>query len=250
MFNRRIFEGNKNHTIYALIENRVMAHGTTVGPQTERRALLVTLQKKIEMQNSNAFMYHLENNTQTHLIMSEISEIIGSIKNEFNKMEDAAFKEHWYLNGPGVPEEVGDPEDYEYDFSFDVDEHTEKCIKKINKMTKQFITKIKNHQFDHQKYHDDVTKFYEDIGHYIDSIELSPELGIDYPIEFLKFKRMYKNYYLEKVIKPYQMTLINESISIIKHKTPIADDNICDIMSYLNDKKIITKHEVDTIIYA
>ena len=182
--------------------------------------------------------------------MTDISEIIGSIKNEFNKMEDAAFKYHYYLNGPGDPEEVGDPEDYEYDFSLDVDEHTKKCKRKINKMTKDFITKIQNHQFDHPKYHDDVTKFHEDIDLNIECIDLSPELGIGCPKEFLNFQRMYKNYYLEQVIKPYQMTIIHDSICTIKDKTPIADDNICDIMSYLNDKKIITKHEVDNIVYA
>jgi hypothetical protein len=183
--------------------------------------------------------------------MTDISEIIGSIKNEFHKMEDAALKELWYLNGPGDrdPEEVGDPAGYEYDFSFDVDEHTEKCIKKINKKTKQFITKIKNHKFDHPKYHDDVTEFYKDIDDYIEWMDLSPELFIDCPIEFLKFQRLFEKYYLEEVIKPYQMTLINESICILKDKTPIADDSICDIMSYLTDKQIITKHEVDTIIY-
>jgi hypothetical protein len=29
-----------------------------------------------------------------------------------------------------------------------------------------------------------------------------------------------------------------------------VDDNICDILSFLNDEKFITKHQVDTIIYG
>ena len=40
MLNRRFFEGKQNHTIYALNVNRVIAHETTVGPQTEKQASL------------------------------------------------------------------------------------------------------------------------------------------------------------------------------------------------------------------
>jgi hypothetical protein len=59
--------------------------------------------------------------------------------------------------------------------------------------------------------------------------------------------------YMKEIVKPYpgkHRSLIRETTGVLKSETPISEDNICDILSYLTDETVITKHEVDTFVYA
>ena len=166
--------------------------------------------------------------------MTDISEIIGSVEFELASIMEADANLSDII--------FDDPEDplFSLDFWFEVIDESKK---KINKITRHVNSLILNDQLNDPKYHDDVTKFYKLVRSY-DSLWKF----IDPPKQFSALHRLHK-YYINNIVKPYRLSVMRESISVIKNKTPIVDDNICDILSYLNDEKFITKHQVDTFIY-
>ena len=110
----------------------------------------------------------------------------------------------------------------------------------------QVISLIETGQLNDPTYHQDVTNLYGVIKQY-DSKWM---VYIDAPLQIMKFYQLYESHYITQLVKPYNLSLILETIYVIKDKTPIVDDNICDILSFLNDEKHFTKHQVDTEIYA
>jgi hypothetical protein len=115
----------------------------------------------------------------------------------------------------------------------------------IDKKIRQVIHLVKTGQLNDPKYHTDVSNLYKSIKHYD-----SRWYYIDAPPQVSVFYHFYDNQYITQIVKPYNLSLIMESIYVIKDNTPIVDDNICDILSFLNDEKHFTKHQVDTEIYA
>ena len=107
---------------------------------------------------------------------------------------------------------------------------------------------IKNGELNDLKYHDDMSVFYNLL---FVTYEYTMDELLDCGCKTIinKFKKTYIKY-RKSVVIPYHCLLICETVRVIKVKTPIADDNICDILSYLNDEKIIKKHTVDTFIYT
>lgn len=115
---------------------------------------------------------------------------------------------------------------------------------KISKMMRKVNSLVKNGWLSDYMYHAEVTKLYGVINQH----EFL-WLYTDSPPQFISFYHLYNNYYIQNVIKPYNKSLILEAIYAIKDNTPIVDDNICDILSFLNDEKYFTKHQVDNEIY-
>ena len=115
----------------------------------------------------------------------------------------------------------------------------------IDKNLTQVICLVKTGRLNDPKYHSDVEKLYKCVKQYDNRW-----FYVDAPLQIKWFCHLYDNHYIRQVVKPYKKSLILETIYVIKDKTPIVDDNICDILSFLNDEKHFTKHQVDTEIYA
>ena len=115
----------------------------------------------------------------------------------------------------------------------------------IDKNLRQVISLIKTGQLNDPKYHTDVAnlynllKQYDGQWHYVDA---PPQIEVLY--------HFYDNQYITQIVRPYNLSLIMEAIYVIKDKTPIVDDNICDILSFLNNEAHFTKQQVDAEIYA
>jgi hypothetical protein len=115
----------------------------------------------------------------------------------------------------------------------------------IDKSLRNVIRLIKSGQLNDPKFYSQVAelckviKQYDGQWYYVDA---PPQIDV--------FYHFYDNQYITQVVKPYNLSLIMEAIYVIKDNTPILDDNICDILSFLNDEKHFTKHQVDTEIYA
>ena len=189
-----------------------------------------------KLKKLNAQLFSQSNEKYNKFIkMTNITEIIDSIAFDLASIIEA---------DTNLTDIIFDnPEDprFSLDFWFEVIDESKK---KINKITRHVNSLILNDQLNDPKYHDDVTKFYKLVRSY-DSLWKF----IEPPKQFSALHRLYE-YYINQIVKPYRLSLISESICVIKDKTPIVDDNICDILSYLNDEKFITKHQVDTIVYG
>ncbi len=116
---------------------------------------------------------------------------------------------------------------------------------KIDKNLRQVISLVKTGQLNDPKFYTQVANLYKAIKQYDGRWHY-----VNAPPQFRVFYHFYDTQYITQVVKPYNLSLIMESIYVIKDKTPIVDDNICDILSFLNDETHFTKHQVDTEIYA
>ena len=116
---------------------------------------------------------------------------------------------------------------------------------KINKHLRQVIRLVKTGQLNDIKYHSDVANLYRTIKQYDNRW-----FYIDAPLQIKMFCHLYDTKYIPHVVKPYNKSLIIEAMYVIKNKTPMVDDNICDILSFLNDETYFTKHQVDSEIYS
>ena len=65
------------------------------------------------------------------------------------------------------------------------------------------------------------------------------------------FDRFVDGYYrfMNEVVIPRKREYIASIINILQTETILVDDNICDILSFLNKHDIITRHSVDTMVY-
>jgi hypothetical protein len=114
---------------------------------------------------------------------------------------------------------------------------------KIDNKIRIVIHLIKSGQLNDHKYHTDVAKLYE-------VVKNSEKIMIFGSSQITVFCHLYINHYIINVVKPYNLSLLIEAIYVIKNKTPIVDDNICDILTFLNDETYFTKHQVDSEIYS
>ena len=55
--------------------------------------------------------------------------------------------------------------------------------------------------------------------------------------------------FLNNVVIPRKREYIASIIDTLQTQTILVDDNICDILSFLNKTDMITKHSVDTMVY-
>ncbi len=115
---------------------------------------------------------------------------------------------------------------------------------RITKIMRKINNLLKNGWLNDAKYHNEVANLYSVIKQH-DHLWLYNEN----PPQFTRFYNLYGNHYINNVVKPYNKSLILEAIYVIKNNTPIVDDNICDILSFLNDEKYFKKHQVDSEIY-
>lgn len=114
----------------------------------------------------------------------------------------------------------------------------------IDKKLRQMITLIHSGQLNDPKFYSQVADLYKVIKQYDGRwfyVDAPPQIDVFYH---------YYEKYITHIVKPYNLSLILEAIYVIKDKTPIVDDNICDILSFLNDETHFTKHQVDTEIYS
>jgi hypothetical protein len=145
-----------------------------------------------------------------------------------------------------IENELNQTIDYTYDFCMtfidkeSFDELIMTSITKLDNLTTQVNSLIQNKQLNEFKYHQDVTILYNRLKQY-DTYNF-----ISY--KFANFYGVY-DWYITHVVNPYTISLIRETINVLKDQTPIVDDNICDILSFLNDEKLMTKHQVDSEIY-
>jgi hypothetical protein len=128
-------------------------------------------------------------------------------------------------------------------------------------ITKCFHTanyRIASGEFDDPKYHKDMSKLFELLFVDFDYMwDLEDGFGFDdswYSCDEIQIvssnlKKLIQ-LYIEEIVRPYHINMIHETASVLKSETLISDDNICDILSYLTDESIITKHEVDTFVYT
>jgi hypothetical protein len=65
------------------------------------------------------------------------------------------------------------------------------------------------------------------------------------------FDRFVDGYYrfMNEVVIPRKREYIASVINILQTETILVDDNICDILSFLNKHDMITRHSVDTMVY-
>ena len=65
------------------------------------------------------------------------------------------------------------------------------------------------------------------------------------------FDRFVDGYYrfMKEVIIPRKREYIASIIDTLQTETILVDDNICEILSFLNKPDMITKHSVDTMVY-
>jgi hypothetical protein len=65
------------------------------------------------------------------------------------------------------------------------------------------------------------------------------------------FDRFVDGYYrfMNEVVIPRKREYIASIINILQTETNLVDDNICDILSFLNKHEMITRHSVDTMVY-
>jgi hypothetical protein len=122
-------------------------------------------------------------------------------------------------------------------------------IEEMTSLSSSVSRRIRNGDFDDRKYHKDMSELfkllfvrYEYVWDSYDGLEM---------ISSLLKKRI--KLYMKEIVKPYpgkHRSLIRETTGVLKSETPISEDNICDILSYLTDETVITKHEVDTFVYA
>jgi hypothetical protein len=176
--------------------------------------------------------------TDLSKIIKEIGSIIG-----------------WWLDFDTIVSNPDINPDYDED---DVDEifteeYKEKefdtFIEDIYSLCSSVSRRIRNGDFDDRKYHKDMSELfkllfvrYEYVWDSYDGLEM---------ISSILKKRI--KLYMEEIVKPYpgkHRSLIRETTGVLKSETPISEDNICDILSYLTDETVITKHEVDTFVYA
>ena len=115
----------------------------------------------------------------------------------------------------------------------------------IDKKLRQVISLVKTGQLNDTKFYSQVADLYKAIKQYD-----GRWFYIAAPPQITVFYHYYENLYIIHIVKPYNLSLLIEAIYVIKDKTPIVDDNICDILSFLNDEEHFTKHQVDTEIYA
>ena len=109
----------------------------------------------------------------------------------------------------------------------------------IDKSLRQVISLIRNGLLNDPKYRTEVAILYKVIKGYDNQWRY-----VDAPPQIMSFYHVYKN-----VVKSYDIAFIAAAISAIKENTPIVDNNICDILSFLNDEKYFTKHQIDSVIY-
>jgi hypothetical protein len=133
------------------------------------------------------------------------------------------------------------PEDNPLDYWMEIIDTSQTRIKRI---MRKINSLIKNGLLNDSKYHTEVANLYAVIKQH-DYLWLYNEN----PPQFTRFHNLYTNHYIKNVVKPYNKSLILEAIYVIKDNTPIVDDNICDILSFLNDEKYFKKHQVDSEIY-
>lgn len=55
--------------------------------------------------------------------------------------------------------------------------------------------------------------------------------------------------FMNEVVIPRKREYISNIIDTLQTETILVDDNICDILSFLNKHDMITKHSVDTMVY-
>lgn len=55
--------------------------------------------------------------------------------------------------------------------------------------------------------------------------------------------------FMNEVVIPRKREYISNIIDTLQTETILVDDNICDILSFLNKHEMITKHSVDTMVY-
>ena len=115
----------------------------------------------------------------------------------------------------------------------------------IDKNLRRVIKLIKTGLLNDPKYHSDVANLCKVIKQYDNQW-----FYVEPPPHIMVFYDFYDTQYITHIVKPYNLSLILEAIYVIKDNTPIVDDNICDILSFLNDETHFTKHQVDTEIYA
>jgi hypothetical protein len=151
-----------------------------------------------------------------------------SIGNELSIINDIIFNEE-------------NPEEHSLDYWLKIIDASKT---KITKMMRQVNSLVKNGWLSDPEYHTEVAKLYGLIKHH-EFLWLYTEA----PSQFSSFYHIYENQYIKNVVKPYHKSLILEAIYAIKDNTPIVDDNICDILSFLNDESYFTKHQVDSEIY-
>lgn len=155
-----------------------------------------------------------------------------SICDELEILHDAEF--HLHEEGFGTDDE--DEHDYFMDggyiFQIEVSERG------INKMVRQVNSLIKNGCLNDVIYHNDVAKLYG----------ILTDDSVKHLQQVKSFYNLYNNHY-KKVVKAYHKSLLLEAIWVIKDNTPIVNDNICDILSFLNDEKYFSKHQIDDEIY-
>jgi len=65
------------------------------------------------------------------------------------------------------------------------------------------------------------------------------------------FDRFVDGYYrfMNEVVIPRKREYIASIINTLQTETILVDDNICDILSFLNKHNMITKHSIDTMVY-
>uniref|UniRef100_A0A6C0E5Z4 Uncharacterized protein n=1 Tax=viral metagenome TaxID=1070528 RepID=A0A6C0E5Z4_9ZZZZ len=65
------------------------------------------------------------------------------------------------------------------------------------------------------------------------------------------FDRFVDGYYkfMNEFVIPRKRDYIASIINILQTETILVDDNICDILSFLNKHDMITKHSIDTMVY-
>ena len=133
------------------------------------------------------------------------------------------------------------PEDNPLDYWTEIIDASQTRIKRIMRKINNLL---KNGWLNDATYHNEVANLHTVIKHH----EFL-WVFIEAPSQFTRFYHLYNRHYINNVVKPYNKSLILEAIYVIKNNTPIVDDNICDILSFLNDEKYFKKHQVDSEIY-
>jgi hypothetical protein len=91
------------------------------------------------------------------------------------------------------------------------------------------------------------------------NIEYSPMKTKLYDMDCNEEKTSHLQYYdifvdeyykfINKVVIPRKLEYIATIIDTLQTQTILVDDNICDILSFLNRADMITRHSVDTMVY-
>ena len=180
--------------------------------------------------------------------MTELSTIIAEIK---TTIDEWVTFDTIDSNPEVSPYYIEEDED-EYWVRFFTDEfHAEELanfIEDINSLLRRVRWRIKKGKIDDHKYHDDMAYLYNLL--FVENQWVLESYRLTRPPSRLLKSRIIQ--YEKQIVEPYQMNhllMMRDAIYVLKHETPISEDNICDIMSYLTDEVVISKHQVDKIIY-